>query len=310
MSIPTTNPELPLLDVVDPGQIPAISPGKKGVLNHEFGGDVSIARHVAVGGNQAVRGTLKVGHDVIIDGWLAARNIKGPNKGMFYDAATLNEAFPHPMLGWWALVGQSFPAELYMARYDEHRQIVWERTGYVASDGLKLDLDGVKRDLQENHDYITDVDARLQWHIQNEYLPLFNDFQNHKREFGEFKEQTEGHLQRLDTATEELNATTEKIANDLKAHVANEYRPLLERVDDLEGQVKKNTDALASLKEGCSCRRLTDCEIIEATDGVCQHKDPDTDKPKPPQGGTDQPKPDGCSCRSLTDTELLQTLTP
>lgn len=78
-------------------------------------GDAAVGRHVAVGGNATVQGSMRVGHNVRIDGWLEARNIKGPNKGLFKTDAKLKERYPTPQDGWWALVGDTVPAQVYIA---------------------------------------------------------------------------------------------------------------------------------------------------------------------------------------------------
>lgn len=78
-------------------------------------GDASVGRHVAAGGNATVRGDVTVGHNLKVEGWLEAPNVKGANKGMFYSAEELQAAYPNPEPGWWAIVGQQFPADLYMA---------------------------------------------------------------------------------------------------------------------------------------------------------------------------------------------------
>lgn len=70
----------------------------------QIDGDVSVGRDVNIGGKTTIRGSAKVGHNLTVDGWLEAKNIKGPNKGLFKTAAQLREAYPNPHKGWWALV--------------------------------------------------------------------------------------------------------------------------------------------------------------------------------------------------------------
>ena len=70
----------------------------------QIDGDVSVGRDVNIGGKATIRGSAKVGHNLTVDGWLEAKNIKGPNKGLFKTAAQLREAYPNPHKGWWALV--------------------------------------------------------------------------------------------------------------------------------------------------------------------------------------------------------------
>ena len=47
----------------------------------EIEGDVSVGRHVSIGGNANVQGNATVKKNLKVEGWLDAKNIKGPNKG-------------------------------------------------------------------------------------------------------------------------------------------------------------------------------------------------------------------------------------
>lgn len=78
----------------------------------------SIAGDTAIGGNARVSGNLEVG------GWLDAPNIRTPCKGLFPSLESLYRAYPCPRPGWWALVGESLPAQIYRAAGRE-----WEYTG-------------------------------------------------------------------------------------------------------------------------------------------------------------------------------------
>lgn len=81
----------------------------------QIDGDVTVGRHVTTGGNATVRGNAKVGHNLRVEGWLDAPNIKGPNKGLYKSVTKLREAYPRPQDGWCALVGDTLPAQLYIA---------------------------------------------------------------------------------------------------------------------------------------------------------------------------------------------------
>lgn len=78
-------------------------------------GNVSVGRNVAIGGKVAVRGSATVDHNLIVKGWLDAPNVKGPDKGLFKTPTQLRESYPNPHEGWWALVGDTLPAQVYMA---------------------------------------------------------------------------------------------------------------------------------------------------------------------------------------------------
>lgn len=72
------------------------------VRGTEVDGDVAVGRHVTTGGNATVRGGLKVGKNLTVDGWLEARNIKGANKGIYASVEALRESHPRPHDGWFA----------------------------------------------------------------------------------------------------------------------------------------------------------------------------------------------------------------
>lgn len=81
----------------------------------QIDGDVAVGRNVSAGGDATIQGNVRIGHNLKVEGWLDARNIKGPNKGIFLDVTKLREAYPLPHDGWWALVGNTLPAPLYIA---------------------------------------------------------------------------------------------------------------------------------------------------------------------------------------------------
>lgn len=95
----------------------------------QIDGDVAIGHNVTAGGSATIRGDVKVGHDVTIEGWLNARNIRGAGKGLYATEERLNEAYPKPHNGWWALVGDTLPAKVYRAWGGE-----WVATGETGGD--------------------------------------------------------------------------------------------------------------------------------------------------------------------------------
>ena len=83
--------------------------------NKTVAGDLNVERHITSGGDLTVRGQAKICHDLKVEGWLEAKNIKGPAKGLFGSVTQLEERYPHPQDGWWAMVGESVPAPIYRA---------------------------------------------------------------------------------------------------------------------------------------------------------------------------------------------------
>ena len=114
----------------------------------EIEGDVAIGRHVTAGGNATIQGNTTVKKNLKVEGWLDARNIKGPNKGIFLDVTKLREAYPLPHDGWWALVGNTLPAPLYMADGG-----AWVATGESAGNPTI--------DSQQYNDAVAALDADL-----------------------------------------------------------------------------------------------------------------------------------------------------
>ncbi|WP_278787891.1 hypothetical protein [Leyella stercorea] len=94
------------------------------IENHSVGGSVAVGRDVTVGGRSNVRGNATFNRDVYISGWLNARNIRGAGKGLYETVEKLNSAYPNPENGWFALVGNTLPADIYRAWGGK-----WEATG-------------------------------------------------------------------------------------------------------------------------------------------------------------------------------------
>lgn len=94
------------------------------IENHSVGGSVAVGRDVTVGGRSTVRGNATFNRDVYISGWLNARNIRGAGKGLYETVEKLKSAYPNPENGWFALVGNILPADIYRAWGG-----VWEATG-------------------------------------------------------------------------------------------------------------------------------------------------------------------------------------
>lgn len=125
------------------------------IPTNQYDGDVSVGRNVAVGGNAKVSGNMRVGHNLTVDGWIEAKNIKGPDKGLFKTVDKLRAAHPIPHDGWWALVGDSLPAPIYVGDGGE-----WVATGEQGGSPSIDDTDTNERIEQLNDDLGT-VKAEL-----------------------------------------------------------------------------------------------------------------------------------------------------
>lgn len=119
-------------------------------------GDASIGRNAAVGGDASVKGEATIEHNLIVKGWLDAKNIKTPNKGVFETEDGLKATYPAPLPGWWAIVlplttaqtstgtanatTDTLQGELYIAKAG-HEKVEWAKTGLAVSVMGRLDVE-------------------------------------------------------------------------------------------------------------------------------------------------------------------------
>lgn len=96
----------------------------------QIDGDVSVGRNVTTGGDANVQGNARIGHDLVVEGWLEAKNIKGANKGLFASVTALRRAYPQPHDGWFAGVAAT-EAETVSAgaSVSQGRALFWMYTG-------------------------------------------------------------------------------------------------------------------------------------------------------------------------------------
>lgn len=92
----------------------------------QIDGDVSVGRNVALGGGFISQGKGRVKGDLVVDGWLEAKNIKGVFKGIYLTVEKLKADFPEPEDGWWAIVGKTIPGPIYAADNGK-----WVATGEI-----------------------------------------------------------------------------------------------------------------------------------------------------------------------------------
>lgn len=83
--------------------------------NREIRGSVLATRNISAGGHIRAGGDGYIGHNLRVDGYLEAANLKDTCKGLYREVEALKEAYPRPKAGWWALVGDSVPAEVYVS---------------------------------------------------------------------------------------------------------------------------------------------------------------------------------------------------
>ena len=120
--------------------------------------NMSVGGNLTVGGKAKVRGSVTVGHNLHVEGWLDAPNLKGASKGLFGSVDELKQAYANPRAGWWALVGDSLPADIYIVEAGE-----WQATGKKGGnptidvsryesevEGLKDEIQTVQGEIDEN----------------------------------------------------------------------------------------------------------------------------------------------------------------
>lgn len=74
--------------------------------------------------DKRINDNIILSHDLRVEGWLDAPNVRHPLKGLFRDEATLREQYPAPVKGWMALVGETLPANVYVVEKGQ-----WVPTG-------------------------------------------------------------------------------------------------------------------------------------------------------------------------------------
>lgn len=140
------------------------------IPSQQIDGDLLLGRDLTIGGRATVRGSAVVGHNLTVEGWIEAKNIKGPSKGLFKSAIQLRESYPSPHEGWWALVttegssssdhlGQLYIADggEWVAQTDAEGNPILkgnptiDSTEYMqAVEDLTNDINSVKTDVSQN----------------------------------------------------------------------------------------------------------------------------------------------------------------
>ena len=147
---------------------------KNAVKTTQMDGDLSVGRNIAVGGDITTQGNSHFKGNVRIDGWFDARNIKDQNKGLFLTPDALKAAYPFPQKGWYALVGATLPADVYVVNND-----TWIASG-MKGGAPSLDLDFVYNKQE-----------------------IDNKLEGQKQEINTLIEKTDGFAETLDTFKEE-----------------------------------------------------------------------------------------------------------
>ena len=121
----------------------------------QIDGDVSVGRNVSLGGKAEISGSARIGHDLKVEGWLEAPNIKDVNKGFYRSVEALESAYPSPRDGWLAGVGASSPFAAYIGTGG-----VWEATGGTIE--VTLDDHQYDEDISQLQENIDEVASRVE----------------------------------------------------------------------------------------------------------------------------------------------------
>ena len=137
--------------------------------NQNIEGHLAVSGNVTVGGNTKVRGDAKFSHNLRVEGWLDAPNVKGPSKGVFMSEADLKAAYEKPNAGWWAVVVSGNTGKMYVCIDGE-----WVQTE-TTFDNLQIDGGGLepfiaelRADVAEEAVARDEADKTLQAAIENE----------------------------------------------------------------------------------------------------------------------------------------------
>ncbi len=125
------------------------------IYKNDIQGDANISRNANIGSHANINGDAYVGHNLVVKGWVDAPNIKGPLKGLYASGDALKAAYPRPMPGWFALVGNTLPANVWRVDGGE-----WTPTGETGGQ-FNLWLDQLETDVKDLTDDVRDLEELL-----------------------------------------------------------------------------------------------------------------------------------------------------
>lgn len=136
-------------------------------------GDVHVENNVVVGGDGSISGGMTVGHNLKVEGWLEARNIRGVNKGVFPTYEALVAKYPEPQDGWYAGIAVTTDGETVFEFYlaQKGRWVDMESTidSAIEVGTLQRDVEEMKKDVAKIPSLSDAVEA-MQESLANTYL--------------------------------------------------------------------------------------------------------------------------------------------
>lgn len=125
------------------------------IYKNDIQGDANISRNANIGSHANINGDVTVGHNLVVKGWVDAPNIKGTCKGLYASEEALKAAYPRPMPGWYALVGNTLPAAVWRVDGGE-----WTPTGETGGQ-FNIWLDQLETDVKDLTDDVRDLEELL-----------------------------------------------------------------------------------------------------------------------------------------------------
>ena len=240
----------------------------KSIPTKQIDGDVAIGRNIAAGGGANIQGNLRVGHNVRIEGWLDAKNIKGCDKGLFESFEALKAAYPQPRPGWWAMTytttgsGETLEATYTMYMVEEG---VWVSKGTTTT---PQEFDTQLFQYLEDFDNLEKRDDELAAAIDAEEAARKvadrNLAESIAQEVADREDADTALGERIDTestartaADEALATDISKVAGDLAEEAATRLDQITALRDDLEGEMQNCRDADEALAHAIAAEAHT-----------------------------------------------------
>ena len=239
----------------------------------QLDGDVSVGRNVAIGGRATVAGSMTVGHNFKVDGWLEAVNVRDVNKGVFLSLARLREAYPNPRDGWFAGVGSSTPFAAYIGKDGD-----WVATGGTVD--VVVDLDEWNSQVSELRTGLTELTTQagaletdLERKISANATAIAANKTTAHTELMEQIEATHTYIRSLDTRETQDKAELEGKIDDNTTAIANNTTAIGQLRTDVMTEVADSIDELNQrvqlLKDGGDTPKEENADTLVTRKGSC-----------------------------------------
>lgn len=81
--------------------------------SQDIQGHLNVSQNTVIGGDLELNGNACIDHDLNVKGWFEARNFRGAMKGLYATIDDLRRRYPCPLPGWYAVVGDTIPGDVY-----------------------------------------------------------------------------------------------------------------------------------------------------------------------------------------------------